>query len=100
VLVNEIRVNATSRGARWWAMFWLRNADRFEVGIQSLGGAVVWVPCDSTADAQWLAAHMTDQGVPPTAVTVTTRHTIQRSLRRVGANGTWFRDLDHGPDRR
>lgn len=68
MLVNEARVFAVGGpGAGWWAAYAVRRVGLVDVW-PSLGGGLVWVPCDDYPDAMVLVAVMVSAGVPESAV--------------------------------
>ncbi len=69
--VNEAKVFATTQGTEWWAAFRQRfDATRITDVTVSLGGNLCHVVADSRGDADWLAEHMVDMGMPESAVRV------------------------------
>lgn len=72
VVVNECRVFATAKGGEWWLPFLLRfeGTPRMTCLTMSIAGGLWHVACDNREDAQSLAALMTENGVPKSAVTV------------------------------
>lgn len=70
VEVNECRVFATTMAAEWWALYQHLHRDRITIVTPSLAGSLCTVACDDREHAEWLAAHMVEQGVPRTAVRV------------------------------
>jgi hypothetical protein len=74
--VEETRLNATLRGAEWWALFQQRHrdTDRIQLTTVSPGGARAFIACDSKEDAEQLRAFMIDHaGFPFSSVKVTKR---------------------------
>jgi hypothetical protein len=72
VEVNECRVFATQMGVDWWNLFRHAHTDsgRITTLTPSPAGDLCSVACDSREDAQWLASHMLEQGLPKSAVKV------------------------------
>ncbi|MFF7534897.1 hypothetical protein ACFZB2_38295 [Streptomyces bobili] len=73
VRLNEVVVNlhCPKATATWWALFRARGpAERFTTVTASIPGDLVDVACDDRADAEWLCAHMIEQGVPKTAIKI------------------------------
>lgn len=84
VLVNECGVNATSKAADWWAMFWHRfsTAGRITSLAESIAGGWQFVAYDDRDDADLGRDTMIEQGIAPTHVKVTTLAAARKSIRR------------------
>lgn len=68
VEVNECRVWVTERGRQWWDLYRIKHSGRITTLTASIAGDRVQVACDSKEDADWLAGHMVEQGIPASAV--------------------------------
>lgn len=67
VLVNEARLLAVGlTQAAWWVEYAARRPVVILLG--SIGGCLVWVPCDDREHAVWLAALFVENGAPHSSV--------------------------------
>ena len=91
VLINEAGVNANGAGAHWLAAWLLRRPHN--VAHPSIGGALIWVPCDTMEDArecrEMLARFMVRE-----AFTCVVRLDKDRLLPLAGLRGVGVRRLD------
>jgi hypothetical protein len=73
VEVNEGVVEASRRGVEWWHLYRSRfngTGRIVETKPGCIVGGLAEVACGSRDDAEWLAGHMVDRGLPQSAVRI------------------------------
>ncbi len=83
VVVDECRINANNGGKDWWAGFWMRYSPtgRITELDQSIAGGLHHVAFDDKDDAEIGRKMMTDNGIHPRCVKVSTLAAARQVVR-------------------